>query len=117
MNTKLQQALQRFANRHSLDKFQAMMDMLRLARKTPRNQTYKSAFSMGYRGFPRTMTPRGRIKAPTIDQVRRLERAYMCKLHVKDGGLLYFRDGTPFTHERGRAYRYEVMQEKLAECA
>lgn len=90
------------------------MAQLRSAQKPARSTTYKPAFSMGFRGAARTMTPPGNIPAPTIDQVRKLEQAYMCRLDVKHG-LIYFKDGTPFTHERGKNYRHEVMQEMVAE--
>lgn len=91
----------------------AMQDMNRkmhiAAKRIQRASMHKPAFSMGHRGFPRTMRL-GKVAAPTIDQVRKLERAYMCKLIVKDG-LLYFRDNDniPFSHEAGRAYRHAVM--------
>lgn len=118
MSTRIQQMLARFgqSNNEAMERFSALMRQLRAAQKPPRSTTFKPAFSMGYRGAPRTMTRPGSIPAPTIDQVRRLERAYMCRLHVK-GGLIYFKDGTPFTHERGRAYRHSVMEEMAAECA
>jgi hypothetical protein len=63
---------------------------------------YKPAFSMGFRGFPRTETPLGRTPAPTIDQVRELEKKYKVKLIVKEG-LVYFKYGEElFTHERAK---------------
>jgi hypothetical protein len=117
MSTKIQQFLSRFGNTNAkMEQFQALMRQLQGAQKAPRSTTFKPAFTCGFRGWPRTMTRPGSIPAPTIDQVRRLERAYMCKLHVKQG-LIYFTDGTPFTHERGHAYRHSVMEEMVAECA
>lgn len=73
---------------------------------------YKSATS----GFPRSTKPCGSIPAPTLDQVRRLERAYMTRLHVKLG-LLYFKsDGTIFTKESAMARRQEKMQGMVDCC-
>jgi hypothetical protein len=50
---------------------------------------YKPSFSMGFRGFERKTVPNGTYPAPTIDQVRNIERKYNIKLHVKRG-LMYF---------------------------
>jgi len=58
---------------------------------------YKSFTS----GFRRTMEAPGRIPAPTLDQVRHIERQYKVRLHVKQG-LMYFKsDGQLFTHAEG----------------
>ena len=112
MNKILNTLLQKFNSLEQLEQHQAYARQVQAMTKTPRSATYKPAFSMGYRGFPRTMNKLGSTPAPTIDQVRKLERAYMCKLVVKRG-LIYFRDGTAFTHERGKAYRISVMDEVI----
>lgn len=79
--------------------------------KAARPQRYKPAFSCGFRGFPKTHTPIGSVPAPTIDQVRKLERTFMCRLVVKQG-LIYFReDGKPFSHAEGLARRQTRMEE------
>jgi len=58
---------------------------------------YKPAFTCGFRGFPRTEIPLGITPAPTIDQVRRLERKYKTKLIVKLGLIYFKKDGEMFT--------------------
>lgn len=117
MSTIIQNILNRFNNNSKMYQFQDLMRKLRAAQKPPRSTTYKPAFTCGFRGLPRTLKPLGSIPAPTIDQVRKLERAYMCKLTVKRG-VIYFR-GTDiaFTHDRGKEYRHAAMQEKVHECA
>lgn len=60
---------------------------------------YKPAFSCGYRGWPKTSTPPGSIPAPTIDQVRHLERKYGQKIHVKLGVMYFATDGRMFTRD------------------
>jgi hypothetical protein len=117
MSKFIQNMLSRFNYNSKMYQFQDMMRKLRAAQRVPRSETHKPAFSMGYRGAPRKMTPNGNIPAPTIDQVRKLERAYMCKLSVKRG-VMYFR-GTDiaFTHDRGKEHRHAVMEEKVNECA
>jgi hypothetical protein len=67
--------------------------------KRMRPKRFKPAFSMGYRGFPKTMTRPGSIDAPTIDQVRNLERKHGQRLHVKHGVLFFKTDGIMFTRE------------------
>jgi len=75
-----------------------------MGRKNP-HMPYKPAFSMGYRGASRTISPCGSVAAPTIDQVRKIEQAYMCRIHVRRG-LLYFKGtDTAFTPERGLKHR------------
>lgn len=58
----------------------------------------KPFFSMGHRGFAKTPLPIGRIPAPTLDQVRKIERQIKRKLHVKFGAL-YEKDGKPYVPE------------------
>jgi len=72
------------------------------AKKIKENNGYKPAFSCGFRGFPRTMTRPGSVTAPTLDQVRHIERNCGQKLHVKSG-LLYFKsDGFRFSWDEAR---------------
>jgi hypothetical protein len=55
---------------------------------------------MGYRGWPKTEVRCGGVPAPTMDQVRKKEREYGLKLHVKNGLLFFKSDGVMFTkHE------------------
>ena len=116
MNKILNTLLQKFNSLEQLEQHQAYARQVQAMTKTPRSATYKPAFSMGYRGFPRTMNRLGSTSAPTIDQVRKLEQTYMCKLHVKRG-LIYFKDGTVFTHDRGKTYRHAVMEDMAAQCS
>jgi hypothetical protein len=75
--------------------------------KSMRPKRYKPAFTMGFRGFPKTYKPCGSVPAPTIDQVRHIERKYGQRLHVKSGvgpdglgGLMFFKtDGVMYTPE------------------
>lgn len=77
--------------------------MPRRTRKTHNEPRYKKAFSMGFRGFPKGLTPVGGIPAPTIDQVRQLERKYKTRLHAKMG-LIYFKtDGRLFDAQEAEA--------------
>ena len=115
MNTPTQQMLAKFAHKHELSYFERLMRMLRKENKPARCTTHKPAFSMGFRGDPRTMRRTGAIPAPTIDQVRKLEKKYLCKLVVKQG-LIYFRDGTAFTNERGRAHKIAVIDDMATQC-
>jgi len=58
---------------------------------------YKPAFSVGFRGWPRTFHPTGHVPAFTLDHVRALERAFQCRLWVKPGKRLVYRGtDTPF---------------------
>ena len=115
---KLASFFQRFTRQD--DNTLAMQDMARkmrqVTKQAQRAAMHKPIFSMGFRGYPRVLNV-GHIPAPTLDQVRSLERAYLCKLTVKHG-LIYFR-GTDiaFTHDRGKEHRHALMQEKLDECA
>jgi len=52
---------------------------------------HKTAFSMGYRGFDKMLYPKGLYPAPTLNQVRDLERSHQVTLWVK-GGKLYYRN-------------------------
>lgn len=62
----------------------------------------KPYFTMGYRGFPRVPRILGTASAPTIDQVRNLERKYKTRLHVKMG-LIYFKsDGVLFNADEAK---------------
>lgn len=73
----------------------------RLKRMRPKR--YKPAFSMGYRGFPKSTERPGRIPAPTIDQVRHRERKYGQRIHVKQGGIMYFKsDGLMWTADEAK---------------
>lgn len=67
-------------------------------RKKHDEPRYKPCFSMGYRGYPKSLTPRGLVPAPTIDQVRFLEREYGHRLMVRYG-TIRFRDGSLFSPE------------------
>jgi hypothetical protein len=60
-------------------------------RRIAKPRRYKRAFTCGYRGWPRSHTPPGLWPAPTIDQVRFLERSMGVRLHVKAGDI-YIRD-------------------------
>jgi hypothetical protein len=50
-------------------------------------QATKPCASHGYRGLPHSQSLRDRPKAPTLDQVRLLERTFNIKLHVRQGIL------------------------------
>lgn len=76
--------------------FEKMMSMLRLKHdygispsrkrvKMLRPKRFKPAFSSGFRGWRKTEERPGRYPAPTIDQVRTLERKHNIRLHVKNG--------------------------------
>lgn len=81
--------------------------------KLDKGRMYKSATS----GFPRSSQPCGSVPAPTIDQVRRLERAYMLRLDVRRG-LMYFKsDKTIFSHELAKARREDKMLSMLESTA
>lgn len=108
MKTALKNLLSKFSNKsEDLSAFQGRIRALRDARKAPRSSTFKPKSSCGHRGAPRYVKDRF-APAPTIDEVRRLERAYFCKLHVKMG-LIYFRDGVPFSHDEARNRRLDRM--------
>lgn len=57
----------------------------------------------GYRGLPKNeMGTVGAIPAPTIDQVRNLERKYGQKLHVRLGVIHFASDGVLFDKEEAK---------------
>ena len=89
---------------------------LRKLAKPLRRNTYKPAFTMGFRGMPRrTPDPWSQPVAPTLDEVRAIERAYMVKLHVKKG-FMYFKDtGEAFTHAEGEKRRKERIKAMITE--
>jgi len=67
---------------------------------------YKSATS----GFPRSSKPCGSVPAPTLDEVRWLERAFMCRIDVR-GGLMYFRhEATLFDQDVAHDRRQVKLQ-------
>jgi hypothetical protein len=78
---------------------------------------YKPASSTGFRGSPKTSVRPGSVPAPTIDQVRRLEKAYMLKLDVHRGIMYFKSDQTVFSHNSAKARRQEKMQCMLDCCA
>ena len=111
---RITQMLRRFTNDDTMQDFARK---IRAMQRPPRSATYKPAASYGFRGAPRTLTPLGSTPAPTIDQVRNLERAYLCKIHVRQG-IMYFRnEDIPFTHEEAEARRTAKLQTMLDECA
>lgn len=83
--------------------------------KAARPPRYKPAFSCGFRGFPKTHTPIGSVPAPTIDQVRKLERTFMCKLVVKQGVIYFREDDKAFSHAEALARRQTRMEELYSE--
>jgi hypothetical protein len=70
--------------------------------KRLRPSRYKSAFSMGFRGTPKTYVRRGAMPAPTIDQVRDRERKYGQRIHVKQGLMFFAKDGIMWTADEAR---------------
>jgi len=52
------------------------------------NKPFKSTFSCGFRGWPRSHQQRGLTVAPTMEQVKALEKAWGQRLMVK-GGAVY----------------------------
>lgn len=58
--------------------------------KNSTKTSYKPAFSIGFRGKPRTYSNPSGIPAPTLDQVRRREREFRTRIVVKKG-LMYFK--------------------------
>lgn len=105
-NSFIQNMLSKFTTRKdTMTDFNGLMQTLRAAQKVKRKYTYKPAFSMGFRGAPRTTKPTGMTPAPTIDQVRNIERAYLCRIHVKNGVMYFKNTSTAFTPERGKKHR------------
>lgn len=73
----------------------------RVRSKNVGEQMYKSATS----GFPRSTIACGSIPAPTMDQVRRIERKYGQRLKVMRGLLFFKCDDVMFTqHEAQKRY-------------
>jgi hypothetical protein len=89
---------------------------IRKLQKLPRSHTFKPASTYGFRGSPRSSSRPGAATAPTIEEVRKIERAYMCRIHVKQGLLYFAHTDTPFTHEAGAEHRKKRMQEMLDVC-
>lgn len=77
---------------------------------------HKPASSYGFRGSPRTAVPCGSIPAPTIDQVRRIEQAYMIKIDVHHGIMYFKNEITAFTHEEAKNRRHEQLHTMFAAC-
>jgi hypothetical protein len=84
--------------------------------KKMRPPRYKPAFSMGHRGFPKGYKPCGTVPAPTIDQVRKRERAYMTKIHVKQGLMYFAEDGAMFTIPAAKQRRDAKLKAMAKEC-
>jgi hypothetical protein len=77
---------------------------------------YKPAASYGWRGSPKTSTRPGSVPAPTIDQVRNIERAYLLKIDVHRG-IMYFKDDqTVFNHEEANMRRHNTYRAMVAEA-
>lgn len=93
--------LDSFRYQEQRETMQGIVRALRQSRRAPRSITFKPAFSVGFRGWPRTLE-HTRQPAPTIDQVRNLEQKYGEKLIVAKG-LVWFKDKVPFTHEKAQA--------------
>lgn len=74
--------------------------------KRLRPSRFKSAFSIGFRGWPKTYMRKGAMPAPTIDQVRDRERKYGQRIHVKRGLMFFASDGIMWTASEA-AYRQE----------
>lgn len=68
-------------------------------RRSKHTWAYKPAFTCGFRGFPRMSYPPGMTPAPTLDQVRRLERKYSTKLVVHRGLIFFKQGGDMFTKD------------------
>jgi hypothetical protein len=77
--------------------------------KQLRPPRFKPAFSMGHRGFPKTMNRPGSVPAPTIDQVRHAERKYGQRIHVKRGVMFFKSDGLMWTKD-------EAVKRQEAAC-
>jgi hypothetical protein len=77
---------------------------------------YKPASSYGFRGSPRSSTRCGSVPAPTLDQVRKLEQAYMLRLIVKTGIIYFKSDDTVFDHNSAKARRQEKLQAMIDCC-
>lgn len=83
----------------------ASIDGPRLSRrrlKSMRPKRYRPAFTMGYRGLPKTYVRPGAMAAPTIDQVRDRERKYGQRIHVKQGLMFFANDSIMWTADEAR---------------
>jgi len=63
--------------------------------RSHRARKVKTLYKSAVCGFPRTMTRPGSIPAPTLDQVRFLERSMGVRLHVRSfqgQGRIFIRD-------------------------
>jgi len=76
--------------------------------KRMRPPRFKPASSVGFRGLPKTYSRPGVIPAPTIDQVRRRERKYGQRIHVKNGLMFFASDGFMWTKEEAAKRQKEM---------
>lgn len=81
--------------------------------KLDKGRMYKSATS----GFPRSSKPCGSVPAPTIDQVRQLEQAYMLKLDVHHGIIYFKEDQTVFSKDEAAKRRGNTYKDMFAQIA
>lgn len=77
--------------------------------KKLRPPRFKPAFSMGYRGNPKTETRPGSTPAPTIDQVRNRERKYGQRIHVRNGLMFFAADGVMWTKHEAQIRQQEKI--------
>lgn len=100
----LYRRLAAFLNRHGPNSLtgSVVAPPTRKQLKRLRPPRYKSFFTMGYRGWPKTYAKRGARPAPTIDQVRRRERKYGQRIHVKNGLMFFATDSLMWTAEEAK---------------
>jgi len=79
--------------------------------KRLRPKRYRPAFSMGYRGAPKTYQRIGATPAPTIDQVRDRERKYSQRIHVKNGLMFFKSDGIMWTVDEATRRFFDKEEE------
>jgi len=84
-------------NSNSKSMFKLAPQLTRKQLKKLRPPRFKPAFSMGFRGAPKTENRPGSIPAPTIDQVRYRELKYGQRIHVKNGLMFFASDGIMWT--------------------
>ena len=78
--------------------------------RKPGPTLYKSAVS----GFPRSSQRCGSVPAPTMDQVRKIEREYGQRLRVFQGVMFFKEDSVLFTKEEGqKRYEADCHQENI----